>query len=80
VLAREVGPLGVKVTIVEPGGFRTDFAGTSTTLLSEPPGAEQGSGLSGREAADIVTAAGRPLGGFVQQNVLADLLDGVQRP
>src|SRR5580704_14079677 len=26
-LAKEVGPLGVKVTIVEPGGFRTDFAG-----------------------------------------------------
>jgi hypothetical protein len=24
-----VAPLGIKVTIVEPGGFRTDFAGTS---------------------------------------------------
>jgi NAD(P)-dependent dehydrogenase (short-subunit alcohol dehydrogenase family) len=33
-LAKEVGPLGVKVTIVEPGGFRTDFAGTSTHLRS----------------------------------------------
>ncbi|MGH8211530.1 MAG: short-chain dehydrogenase/reductase, partial [Steroidobacteraceae bacterium] len=32
VLANEVGPLGIKVTIVEPGGFRTDFAGASTTL------------------------------------------------
>ena len=31
-LSKEVGPLGVKVTIVEPGGFRTDFAGSSTTL------------------------------------------------
>jgi NAD(P)-dependent dehydrogenase (short-subunit alcohol dehydrogenase family) len=31
-LSREVRPLGVKVTIVEPGGFRTDFAGTSTKL------------------------------------------------
>ncbi len=28
-LSREVGPLGIKVTIVEPGGFRTDFAGSS---------------------------------------------------
>jgi NAD(P)-dependent dehydrogenase (short-subunit alcohol dehydrogenase family) len=27
VLFKEVGPLGVKVTIIEPGGFRTDFAG-----------------------------------------------------
>ena len=32
VLAKEVNPLGIKVTIVEPGGFRTDFAGSSTTL------------------------------------------------
>src|SRR5256885_1304324 len=31
-LSREVGPLGIKVTIVEPGGFRTDFAGSSTQL------------------------------------------------
>ena len=26
VLSKEVGPLGVAVTIIEPGGFRTDFA------------------------------------------------------
>ena len=32
VLAKEVGPLGIKVTIVEPGGFRTDFAGDSTVI------------------------------------------------
>src|ERR1700678_558096 len=32
VLLREVAPLGIKVTIVEPGGFRTDFAGSSTEL------------------------------------------------
>ena len=32
VLAREVGPLGVKVTIVEPGGFRTDWAGSSMRI------------------------------------------------
>lgn len=31
-LAREVGPLGIHVTIVEPGGFQTDFAGPSTAL------------------------------------------------
>jgi NAD(P)-dependent dehydrogenase (short-subunit alcohol dehydrogenase family) len=31
-LSKEVGPLGIKVTIVEPGGFRTDFAGSSTEL------------------------------------------------
>jgi NAD(P)-dependent dehydrogenase (short-subunit alcohol dehydrogenase family) len=31
-LSKEVGPFGIKVTIVEPGGFRTDFAGSSTEL------------------------------------------------
>src|SRR5271156_6181567 len=36
-LAKEVGPLGVKVTIVEPGGFRTDFAGSSTELREGRP-------------------------------------------
>ena len=36
-LSREVGPLGVKVTIVEPGGFRTDFAGSSTELSEGRP-------------------------------------------
>lgn len=30
-LAREVSPLGIKVTILEPGGFRTDFATDSTS-------------------------------------------------
>jgi NAD(P)-dependent dehydrogenase (short-subunit alcohol dehydrogenase family) len=37
VLAKEVGPLGVKVTIIEPGGFRTDFAGSSTTIRAGRP-------------------------------------------
>src|SRR5882762_416777 len=37
VLAKEVGPLGIKVTIIEPGGFRTDFAGVSTDLREGHP-------------------------------------------
>jgi NAD(P)-dependent dehydrogenase (short-subunit alcohol dehydrogenase family) len=37
VLSREVAPLGIKVTIVEPGGFRTDFAGSSTKLSEGRP-------------------------------------------
>ena len=37
VLSKEVGPLGVKVTIIEPGGFRTDFAGSSTEIREGRP-------------------------------------------
>jgi NAD(P)-dependent dehydrogenase (short-subunit alcohol dehydrogenase family) len=36
-LSKEVGLLGIKVTIVEPGGFRTDFAGSSTELREGRP-------------------------------------------
>ena len=32
VLQKEVGPLGIDVTIIEPGGFRTEWAGSSMTV------------------------------------------------
>jgi NAD(P)-dependent dehydrogenase (short-subunit alcohol dehydrogenase family) len=37
VLATEMAPFGVHVTIVEPGGFRTDFAGASTRIVEGHP-------------------------------------------
>ena len=38
VLAKEVAPLGIKVTILEPGGMQTDWAGSSmrVTPVSDP--------------------------------------------
>jgi NAD(P)-dependent dehydrogenase (short-subunit alcohol dehydrogenase family) len=38
VLASEVGPLGIKVTVLEPGGMQTDWAGSSMHIppVSEP--------------------------------------------
>ena len=36
-LAAEVAPLGIKITVVEPGGMRTDWAGSSMTT---PPPSE----------------------------------------
>jgi len=36
-LSKEVRPLGVRVTIIEPGGFRTHFAGSSTELRAGRP-------------------------------------------
>lgn len=38
VLAAEVNPLGIKVIIVEPGAFRTDWQGTS--MVMKNPGAD----------------------------------------
>jgi NAD(P)-dependent dehydrogenase (short-subunit alcohol dehydrogenase family) len=32
VLQQEVAPLGIHVTLIEPGGFRTDWAGSSMTI------------------------------------------------
>jgi len=37
VLAKEAGPLGVKVTIVEPGGFRTGLRSASTSIHDGNP-------------------------------------------
>ena len=37
VLATEMAPFGVHVTIVKPGGFRTDFAGASTRISEGNP-------------------------------------------
>ncbi|KAJ5998831.1 Bcboa17 [Penicillium sp. IBT 35674x] len=38
VLAQEVAPFGIKVTVLEPGGIRTDWAGSSMRIppISEP--------------------------------------------
>jgi NAD(P)-dependent dehydrogenase (short-subunit alcohol dehydrogenase family) len=48
VLAGEMALVGVKVTIVEPGGFRTDFAGASTTLKAGRPEYDAAVGVAAR--------------------------------
>src|SRR5580658_9782838 len=48
VLSREVAPLGIAVTIVEPGGFRTDFAGSSTKLSEGNPDYDSTVGATAR--------------------------------
>lgn len=40
VLANELAPLGIKVTSIEPGGFRTDWAGASMTYAPQVEGYE----------------------------------------
>jgi NAD(P)-dependent dehydrogenase (short-subunit alcohol dehydrogenase family) len=39
-LSKEVAPLGIKVTSIEPGGFRTDWAGSSMTFAKDVEGYE----------------------------------------
>jgi len=39
-LAKEVAPLGIYVTCIEPGGFRTDWAGASMTYATKIEGYE----------------------------------------
>jgi NAD(P)-dependent dehydrogenase (short-subunit alcohol dehydrogenase family) len=65
-LAKEVEPLGIHVTVVEPGPFRTDWAGRSLKQVSNPIAAyaptsgarrAQISGYSGKQAGDPVRAA-----------------------
>jgi NAD(P)-dependent dehydrogenase (short-subunit alcohol dehydrogenase family) len=40
-LAKEVAPLNIHVTCVEPGGFRTDWAGASMSYAPNVPGYEE---------------------------------------
>jgi len=49
VLAAEVGELGIKVTVLEPGGMRTEWAGSSMTIppISEPYQATVGARAAG---------------------------------
>jgi NAD(P)-dependent dehydrogenase (short-subunit alcohol dehydrogenase family) len=48
VLAAEVGPLGIKVTVLEPGGMQTDWAGSS---MKVPPISDPYQPTVGRSAA-----------------------------
>ncbi|MFD5034523.1 oxidoreductase [Streptomyces sp. NPDC058405] len=65
VLSRELAPLGVRVTVIEPGGLRTDWAGASMTIppISEPyrqtvgAMAEMVRGGNGRQTGDPAKAA-----------------------
>jgi NAD(P)-dependent dehydrogenase (short-subunit alcohol dehydrogenase family) len=65
-LAKEVEPLGIRVTVVEPGPFRTDWAGRSLKQVRIPieayaktSGARRAqiSGYSGKQAGDPARAA-----------------------
>jgi NAD(P)-dependent dehydrogenase (short-subunit alcohol dehydrogenase family) len=71
VLAKEVEPLGIKVTILEPGGMQTDWAGSSMHVapISEPYQATVGAMASMHGGNGSTPALGDPA--KVAQVVLA---------
>ncbi len=84
-LAQEVAPLGIKVTIVEPSGFRTDWAGRSADEAAEeiPDYAETAGAnrrnirnASGRQPGDPVRAAEAILAAVESPNPPLHLLLG----
>ncbi|HEY4023772.1 MAG TPA: oxidoreductase [Pseudonocardiaceae bacterium] len=78
VLANEVAPFGVKVTIIEPGAFRTDWQGTSMAFAPVSPDYDATVGelnryrerTDGAQAGDPARAA----------RIIIDLLDEAQPP
>lgn len=56
VLAQELEPLGIKVTVIEPGGIRTDWAGSSMAVSDPGPSYQA---TVGRRAAMLRANVGR---------------------
>jgi NAD(P)-dependent dehydrogenase (short-subunit alcohol dehydrogenase family) len=84
VLAQEVAPLGIKVTVLEPGGMKTDWAGSSMTVPPVSAPYEQTVGAfakmlrdySGQEPTDPAKVAQVVLKLVGQDDVPARLLLG----
>lgn len=61
VLAAEVGPLGIKVTVIEPGGMSTDWAGSSMRVDPLRPEYEETVGAMARMHSPQTLAASDPV-------------------
>jgi len=59
-LAKEVGPLGIRVTLIEPGPFRTDFQGRSMTVVAQPIDAY--AATAGARRAQLLESSGKQPG------------------
>jgi NAD(P)-dependent dehydrogenase (short-subunit alcohol dehydrogenase family) len=60
VLAVETAPFGIRVIVVEPSGFATDWAGSSMTVHDIPPDYDSTVGRMQNLVRTSVTAAGDP--------------------
>jgi len=60
-LAKDLAPLGIKVTTIAPGGFRTNFLGDSAVFPSGTP-IEDYNGIHHAHAEIVATLAGKQPG------------------
>jgi NAD(P)-dependent dehydrogenase (short-subunit alcohol dehydrogenase family) len=75
-LALEVAPLGIKVTIVEPSGFRTDWAGRSASETRS--GIEDYADTAWKNIQNLRAASGKQPGDPVR--AAAAIIDAVESP
>ncbi|MHB8463516.1 MAG: SDR family oxidoreductase [Acidimicrobiales bacterium] len=71
-LAQEVAGFGIKLTLVEPGGFATDWAGASATFADPKPAYEQFHETSAKSRAGLVLPEPVGFGPAILQVVDAD--------
>lgn len=76
-LAKEVRPLGIKVTLIEPGPFRTDFYGHSIRVVKAPIDAYAATAAARRTklAANHGRQAGDPVRGALAIIRIAEMRD-----
>lgn len=78
VLTQEVTPFGIKVTVLEPGGMRTDWAGTSMTI---PPISKPYEQTVGAFVGFLKTIAGNEVSDPVKvAKVIVELIDMPEPP
>jgi NAD(P)-dependent dehydrogenase (short-subunit alcohol dehydrogenase family) len=78
VLNAEVKPIGIKVTIVEPGGFRTDWGGSSMKTATVSVDYEDTVGAMNRyRASSVATWRGDPRRAA---NIILDVVDMAEPP
>jgi NAD(P)-dependent dehydrogenase (short-subunit alcohol dehydrogenase family) len=79
-LVQEVGPLGIRVTVVEPGAFRTDFL-SSKSIRHTSGQLEDYAGTSGKLVAYLAEMEGKQLGDPVKgARAIVDAIDSPEPP
>jgi NAD(P)-dependent dehydrogenase (short-subunit alcohol dehydrogenase family) len=76
VLRQEVAPLGIRVTLAEPGAMRTDWAGSSMDIPAFGPGYEATVGAIGRHLRE--TSGTEPIDPAKVARAFLDLADNPQ--